>query len=52
MPSASRSRVRALAAVGMAAVVVTVGAVTFQASAAVSADAHTVKIPPIPGGST
>ena len=36
MLSTSRTRVRALAAVGMAAVVVTAGAVTFEASAAES----------------
>ena len=55
MLSTSRSRVRAFAAVGMAAVVVTVGAVTYQASAAelappppVGAHARADEIPAIP----
>ena len=57
MLSTSRSRVRALAVVGMAAVVTTVGAVTYSASAAevapkapaaVGPDARAVSIPLIP----
>jgi hypothetical protein len=55
MLSTSRSRVRALAIAGMAAVTVTVGAVTYQASAAevaapaaTGADARQVAIPRIP----
>ncbi|MFF5054575.1 DUF3455 domain-containing protein [Micromonospora sp. NPDC000663] len=54
MPSTSRSRVRALAAIGMAGVVAAIGAVTHQASAAevaapaaVGADARRVDIPRI-----
>jgi len=57
MLSTKRSRVRALAGVGMAAVVATIGAVTFSASAAetslvapaaVGPDARAVSIPGIP----
>jgi len=57
MLNTKRSRVRAAAGVGMAAVVATVGAVTFNASAAeqaavapaaVGADARAVSIPGIP----
>jgi hypothetical protein len=57
MLSTSRSRVRALAIVGMAGVVAAIGAVTFQASAAevapkapaaVGPDARAVSIPGIP----
>ena len=54
MLSTSRTRVRALAAVGMAAVVVTAGAVTFEASAAESTgrpplgDVSAAEIPVIP----
>jgi hypothetical protein len=55
MLSTSRSRVRALAVAGMAAVTVAIGAVTYQASAAEVAapaaygqDAHRVPIPSIP----
>jgi hypothetical protein len=55
MLNTSRSRVRALAVVGMAGVLAAVGAVTYQASAAelaapaaVGADARQVSIPRIP----